>query len=268
MPIHPTAIVDRAAELDPSAEVGPYVVIDGPVRVAANVRIYPHAYLCGWTQIGENCQVHMGAVIGHAPQDRAFTGERSYCRIGPGTVVREYVTVHRGTKPESETVVGANCLLGALSHVAHNCVLSDDVILMNGALLAGYVQVGPRAFVSGNAGIHQFVCVGELVMISGNGTVMGDVPPFLMVYGRNLVVGINRVGLRRARFSSAEIDEIRQAYRVLYRSHRPMSSTIPQLDATLVTPAGRRLVGFLKAEHKRPLLRPRRELEHVAEPEE
>jgi UDP-N-acetylglucosamine acyltransferase len=269
MSIHATAVIDKAAEIDPSAEIGPYVVIDGPVRIAADVKVYPHAYLCGWTSISEGCEIHMGAVVGHAPQDHAFTGERSYCEIGAHTVVREYATIHRGTKPESKTVVGAHCLLGGLSHVAHNCVIEDHVILMNGVLLAGYVHVGPRAFISGNAAIHQFARVGELAMLTGNSAFASDIPPFLLAYGRNLIGGINRVGLIRAQIPRVEIEEIRQAYKILYRSGKPLPQSIAQLDETLVTPAGRRMVAFLQAERKRPLTRPRRVLTRTGDvPEE
>ena len=257
MPIHPTAVIDDTAEIDTSVEIGPYVVIEGPVRVAANVRIHPHAYLCGHTRIGENCRIHMGAVVGHVPQDRAFTGQRSYCEIGPNTIIREHATVHRGTDPESTTTVGADCLLGATAHVAHNCAVGDRVILMNGVLLGGHVRVGPGAFLSGNAGVHQFVRVGELVMVSGGAALACDVPPFLIAHGRNRVSGINRVGLARAGVTPREIDEIRQAYRRLYRSGKPLARSIAQLAETLVTPAGRRMVEFLQADRKRPLVRPR-----------
>jgi len=255
MSIHPTAIVDKAAELDPSVDVGPYAVIEGPVRLAANVTVYPHAYLCGWTRIGQNCEIHMGAVVGHLPQDRAFTGERSHCEVGPNTVIREYATVHRGTKPESKTVVGSDCLLGVASHVAHNCVVGDHVNMLNSATLGGYVSVGPRAFISGNVFIHQFVRVGELVMISGGARLACDVPPFLLAHGRNQVGGINRVGLVRAEMPGDQIREIHQAYKTLYRSGKPLSHSIAQLAETLVTPAGRRMVEFLTAERKRPLVR-------------
>ena len=257
MLIHPTAVVDKTAEIDASAEVGPYVVIEGPVRVAANVMIYPHAYLCGHTRVGENCRIHMGAVVGHVPQDRAFSGRRSYCEIGPNTTVREYATIHRGTDPESTTTVGADCLLGATSHVAHNCTVGDRVILMNGVLLGGHVGVGPGAFLSGNVGVHQFARVGELVMVSGGAALACDVPPFLVAYGRNRVSGINRVGLVRAGMTPQEIDEIRQAFRLLYRSGKLMPQSIAQLAETLATPAGRRMVEFLRADRKRPLVRPR-----------
>ncbi|MCP4591454.1 MAG: acyl-ACP--UDP-N-acetylglucosamine O-acyltransferase [bacterium] len=257
MSIHASAIIDRQAELDPSVEVGPYAVIEGPVRVGADTKIGAHAHLRGWTRIGESCSIHMGAVVGHEPQDLAFTGERSYCEIGDGTVIREYATVHRGTDPESTTVVGAECLLAATSHVAHNCVVGDRVIMMNGAMLAGHVHVGAGAFLSGGAGIHQFVHVGELVMVSGHAEMVCDVPPFLMVFGRNRVAGINRVGMRRANLLNEEIEEIRVAFKRLYRSGKPLPVTIAELDKTMATPPGRRMVEFLQAKRKRPLIRPR-----------
>lgn len=257
MSIHPSAVVDKQAEIDPAAEIGPYAVIEGPVQIAAGVKVYPHAYVCGWTRIGEGCEIHIGAVIGHLPQDRAFTGERSYCEIGRGTVLREYVTVHRGTTPESKTVVGENCLLFANAHIAHNCTIGDGVLVMNSALLAGHIRVGGGAVLSGNAVFHQFARIGELAMIGGGAEVAVDVPPYLMVYGRNQLNGVNRVGMLRAKMPRAEIDEIRLAYRLLYRSGKPVSRVIPQLAETLVTPAGRRFVEFLQEEHKRPLIRAR-----------
>lgn len=257
MPIHPTAIVDKNARIDPTAEIGPYAVIEGEVEIAAGVKVYPHAYVCGWTRVGEKAEIHIGAVIGHLPQDRAFTGERSYCEIGRRTVLREYVTVHRGTMPESRTVVGDDCLIFAGAHVGHNCVLGERVTMMNYAILGGHVTVGPGAVLSGGAIFHQFVRVGDLAMIGGGATIGVDVPPYLTAYERNLVMGVNRIGMLRAKMSRTEVDEIRTAYRALYRGTVPMSKTIPRLADTLVTPAGRRFVAFLQAPRKRPLARGR-----------
>ena len=261
MPIHPTAIIDTNAEIDPAAEIGAYATIEGEVHVGPRTRVFPHAHLRGWTSIAEDCEIHMGAVVGHEPQDYAYGGERSFCRIGPRTVIREYATVHRGTVPESETVVGADCLLGVAAHVAHNCVVADRVIIMNGALLGGHVRIGTRTFISGNAGVHQFVRVGELVMLSGNASISSDIPPFMLAHDRNRITGINRVGMKRAELSAEEIAEARQGYKELYRSGRAMSRSIAHLGDTLVTPAGRRLVEFLQAPRKRPLVRPRHSAE-------
>ena len=262
MPIHPTAIVDPRAEIDPTADIGAYATIEGEVRIAARVRVLTHAHLRGWTGIAEDCEIHMGAVVGHEPQDYAYSGERTYCEIGPRTVIREHATVHRGTVPESKTVVGADCLLGVSSHVAHNCVVADRVVMMNGALLGGHVRIGARTFISGNAGVHQFVRVGELVMLSGNASISSDIPPFMLAHDRNRITGINRVGMKRAELSTEEIAEARRAYKELYRNGRAMSRSIAYLADTLVTPAGRRLVEFLQAPRKRPLVRPRRSVEH------
>lgn len=257
MPIHPTAIVDQHVEIDPTAEIGPYAIIEGEVTIGPGVRILARAHLCGWTRIGEGCEIHMGAVVGHLPQDRAFSGGRSYCEIGRRTVIREYVTIHRGTSPESKTVIGEGCFIMAGAHVGHNCMLGDRVTLMNCALLAGHVKVGSGAVLSANAIFHQFVRVGELVMVSGGAQIVVDVPPFLTAYGRNCLMGVNRIGMLRANMARAEIDEIRAAFRILYRSAKPLSRTIPLLADTLVTPAGRRLVEFLQSDHKRPLARAR-----------
>jgi len=147
-------MVDRRAEVDPTAEIMPYAIIDGPVKIGPRTRVFPHAYLTGWTEIGADCQIHPGAVVGGDPQDLAFKGAESYCRIGDGTIIREGASVHRGTDPGSATVVGKRCFLMANSHVAHNCRLGDEVKLINGVLLAGYVQVGNGAFLAGNAGVH------------------------------------------------------------------------------------------------------------------
>lgn len=251
MPIHPTAIVDSLAEIDSTAEIGAYVIIDGPVRIAAGTRIYPHAYLTGWTEIGADCRIHPHAVIGHLPQDRAFEGERSTCRIGDRTVLREGATVHRGTGPDSSTVVGSDCYIMANAHIGHDCRVGSQVTLANGALLSGHVQIGDRAVLSGNCGVHQFVRIGELVMVSGCSQVAMDVAPFMIATLRNECSGVNIVGMRRADCSDDEIDEIKLAYRHLYRRGAGFRNAVEELTRTLQTPSGLRLIEFLQAPSKR-----------------
>lgn len=251
MPIHATAIVDAHAIIDASVDVGPYVIIDGPVRVAAGTRIGPHAHLLGDTQIGPGCQIHTGAVIGDLPQDRSFAGGISSVRIGAENIIREYVTIHRGTKDGTETVVGDRCMIMAHAHVGHNCVLENDVVLVNGSLLGGYVSVGSRAVISGNVGVHQFVRVGELAMIGGLSKITQDIPPFLMFDGHGECVGINLVGMRRAGLSAAERAEIKLAYRRLYRIAGSLDLALAELNVALITPAGRRLFDFLAVKSKR-----------------
>jgi UDP-N-acetylglucosamine acyltransferase len=244
MPVHPTAVVDPQAVVDPSAVIGPYVVVEGPVVVEAGCRIGPYVMLCGSTVVGRNCRVHAHASIGDVPQDRAFQGGETFCRIGEDTVIREGVTVHRGTAPGSTTVVGERCLLMTNSHVGHNCHVGDDVTLVSGALLGGHVEVGARTIISGNCAVHQFVRIGELVMVSGLAKVVQDVPPFFMTDRDAHVVGVNSVGLRRAGYSEAERAEAKAAYRILYRSPAGGAAALDLLRAEMRTEVGRRIVEF------------------------
>jgi UDP-N-acetylglucosamine acyltransferase len=251
VPIHPTAVVDPHAEIDPTVEVGPFCVIEANVRVAANCRLYQGVYLTGWTEIGEGCELHPGAIVGHTPQDVKFENERSFCRVGPRTIIREYTTIHRGTMPESETRIGSDCFLMGTTHVAHNCQIGDHVVMMNDAKLAGHVQVGPRATISGGVVVHQFVRIGELAMIQGNGGIGMDILPFSLAALDGRIAGINIIGLRRAGFSAEEQKEIRDAFRLLYRSRLPFSEAVEQVTDQLHTEPGRRLLEFLKSESKR-----------------
>ncbi len=218
MPIHPTAVVGSKVEVDPTATIGAYAIVEGEVQIGPNTVIYPQAYISGWVQIGAGCQVHPGAVLGHVPQDFHFDGSRSFLRIGDGTIIREHASIHRGTQPDSETIVGRNCFIMGYSHIGHNCVVGDNVKIANMTALSGHTTVGEGAFVSGYCLIHQFVRIGQYAMIGGGTRVTMDVPPFFMCLHENECVGINVVGLRRAGFSKQEIAEVREAYRLLYRS--------------------------------------------------
>lgn len=251
MPIHATAVIDPRAQLDAAVDIGPYAVIEGPVRIAAGTSIAAHVHILGHTSLGVGCRVHSGAVLGDWPQDRAYTGAESYCLIGNDTVIREHVTIHRGTAPGSETVIGDRCLLLAHSHVAHNCRVGDDVLLVNGALLAGHVTVGNRAVISGNAAVHQFSRVGELAMIGGLAKITRDIPPYLMFDGAGICVGVNTVGLRRAGFSREERQDVKAVYKALYRTPGSFSKAIALVESLVTTRAGTTLLEFLKAPSKR-----------------
>jgi UDP-N-acetylglucosamine acyltransferase len=249
--IHSTAIIDPKAQLDSSVEVGPYCVIDANVRVAAGCVLMHNVYLTGWTEIGENNTLHPGVIVGHSPQDIKYHGARSYCRIGRDNILREYVTIHRGTDPESVTTVGDGCFFLAGSHVGHNGVVGDNVTLINSAMLAGHVSVGDRAIIGGGAGVHQFVRIGELSMIKGTAAVVMDIIPYALVGTDGRVAGVNTVGLRRAGLGREERLEVRSAYRVLFGKNARFRAAVEQLADTLTTPAGRRLLVFLRAESKR-----------------
>ncbi len=253
MAIHPTAIIDSAAELDSSVDVGPFCVIDGNVRVAAGCRLYQGVYLTGWTEIGEGCELHPGVIVGHAPQDIKYGGERSYCRVGRGTILREYVTIHRGTIPDSETIVGEDCFLLAGAHVAHNCRVGNRVTLINNVLLAGHVQVGDGATLGGGAGVHQFVRIGELVMIPGAGRVGQDVLPFALLDTQGHVAGLNRIGMRRAGMSREHMQQVREAYRLLFSLGLSLPNAVDRLAEEPPSPPRERLLAFLRGESKQGL---------------
>lgn len=247
MPIHPTAIVSPKAQLDASVEVGPYAIIEEHVTIGAGTVVGPHAYLTGHTTIGRDNRIHAGAVLGHEPQDLGFDrGTRSYLRIGDRNIFREYCNIHRGTQPESTTLIGDDCFVMAAAHIGHNCVVGNRVILCNCALLAGHVRVGDRAFVSGGVVIHQFTQVGRLAMISGNARVSMDVPPFTLVAERNEVYALNLVGLRRAALPPATVAELKKLFRLYYLSGMTGTQALAQAEGRFQTPEAREFIAFVR----------------------
>ena len=218
MKISELAVVSKKAKIGEGVEIGPFAIIEEGVELGARVKVWPHAYICSGTSIGEDTQVHMGAVIGHVPQDLAFQNKPSYVKIGKRNVIREYATIHRGTKEGTSTVIGDNCYLMAVAHVGHNCEIGSNVIIANGALLAGYVGVGDSAFISGNVVIHQFCRIGTLAMVGGFTGINKDVPPYMLVRGPSVVRALNLVGLRRAKVSREAFHLLEEAFRLIYRS--------------------------------------------------
>ncbi len=251
MAIHETAIVDPKAEIDPTVEIGPYAVVEGPVRIGANTKILHHGCVTGWTEIGQGCEIHPFAVIGGAPQDLTYHGEESWCRIGDETVIREGATIHRSATAGAETRIGNGCFIMATCHIGHDCRFGDRVIQASGSSLAGHVQVGDGAFIGGNTGIHQFVRIGELAMIGGVAAISMDVPPFFTATRFSECTGVNLVGMKRAGYDREQCAEMRSAYKRLYRSGLPFSQAVEELEATLMTEPGRKLVTFLRAPSKR-----------------
>ena len=195
--------------------VGPHAIVEAGAKIGRGTRLGAGAYVCTGTTIGEDNAVHMYAVIGHEPQDRHYGGGESFVEIGEGNVIREFVTIHRGSEAGSATRIADGCLLMATSHVAHNCTIGDGAALANGALLAGHVEVGPDAFISGNAVVHQFVRIGRLAMVAGSARVTRDVPPFCLMEGESRLRGLNRIGMHRSGLSGGALSAVGRAYRAM-----------------------------------------------------
>jgi UDP-N-acetylglucosamine acyltransferase len=248
MPVHPTAIVSSLAEIDPSASIGPYVIIEGSVKVGAGSHVAAAAIILGSTAVGRGCRIHSHAVVGDTPQDRAYQGGdagETFCRIGDDCIIREGATIHRGTLPGTATVIGDRCMLMTNTHVGHNCEIGDDVVIVSGALLGGHVHVGDKAVIAGGAAIHQFVRIGALAMVSGLAKVVQDVPPYFLTDRDGAIVGENRIGLLRARLTPAERQEIKSAFRIIYRSGQLREVVLNELRSTLTTVAGQTLLDFM-----------------------
>lgn len=230
MPIHKTAVIHAEAELAPDVTVGPFAIIEAGVVLHSGCKVHGHAYVGPGTQIGADSEVHMHAVVGHEPQDVTWDREPSRVVIGQRTVLREYVSVHRASKPGSETRIGDDCLLMVGAHVAHDCEVGDGVVMSNHCSLAGHVHVGAGAFLSANTLVHQFCRVGRLVMLGGAAVAVQDVPPFMLSTGdRATIRAVNVVGLRRAGFDPDLRRSLQDAHRMLFRSGR----TIPEASELL-----------------------------------
>jgi UDP-N-acetylglucosamine acyltransferase len=219
MSIHSTAIIDATARLGAGVSVGPYAVIEPATEIGDRCEVRAHAVIKRFTTLGPNNVVHEGATLGGEPQDLGFKECESYLRIGASNTFRENVTVHRGSQPGSETIIGSNCFIMACGHVAHNCRLGDRVIIANNVALAGHVEINDGAFISGGVVVHQFCRVGRLAMIGGNAKIVQDCLPFVVTDGvPGRAHGLNVIGLRRAGFKSSEIQKLKEAYRLLLRS--------------------------------------------------
>ena len=228
MGIAPNAVVAPGARLGNNVTVGPFAVIDENVVVGDNCVIGPHVYLTGHTTLGEGTKVHNGAVVGDAPQDLHYQGETTYVDIGRNCVIREYVTIHRGTDPGTRTVIGDNVMLMAFSHVGHNCQIANNVVVANATLLAGHVQVGERAFISANCMVHQFVRIGRLAMVGGGNAMNQDLPPFCLLQ-KDEVLGTNIVGLRRAGLSDTARNALHQAVKTYFFYNLPRMNAIEKI---------------------------------------
>jgi UDP-N-acetylglucosamine acyltransferase len=231
--VHPTAVIDPEADLGEDVQIGPYVVIDGPVRIGTGCIIKAGAHLFGPLSMGEHNEVFSHVVLGEQPQHLKYGGEPTRLEIGDHNIIREHVTIHRGTTHSWVTRVGSHNFLMANSHIAHDCKIGDHCIIANGALLAGHCVIEDGVCLSGNVAVHQFVRIGRLALMSGlSGTGM-DVPPFMIHQRINTICGVNVIGMRRAGINNGSIDAVRKAFHVLYRSGMLLSYSLPRIEREL-----------------------------------
>lgn len=232
MSIDPRAVVSPRAEIAEGVEIGPYAVIGDDVRIGAGCRIGPHAVVNGPTEMGEGNRIYQFASIGEAPQDMKYGGEPTRLLIGARNTFREYVSVHRGTVTGiGETRIGDDNLLLAYSHVAHDCVLGNHIIFSNAVNIAGHVQIGDWAILSGYAGAHQFTRIGAHAFIGNNTSVLQDIPPYVLAMGHPAEPrSINIEGLKRRGFTEEQMRAIRNAYRILYRSELKLEEATRQIE--------------------------------------
>ncbi len=231
--IHPTAVIDPQAEVASDVTIGPYAIIQGPVKLGGGCVIHDMAQLIGPMTLGENNRVGRGAILGDEPQHLSANGNDTDVIIGSGNIFREHVTVHRGSGPGKFTRIGNDNFFMVGSHIGHDCIVGNKCILANNALLGGHCDVDDRAYVSGNSAAHQRMRIGKLAMISGTSAITRDLPPFVIVQGMNIGCGVNVVGMRRAGYESIEIDSMREAYRIMYMQRHLITVAIERIDRQL-----------------------------------
>lgn len=236
MSIHPSAIVSSTAQIAPDVQIGPFCIIEPETVIGPGCILESRVTVKTGTTLGTNNRVFEGAVLGGLPQHVHIPENPGTVVIGSNNVIRENVTVHRALVPDHATVIGDDCLIMVNSHVAHDCHMGSHVIVTNNALLAGHVVVEDRAYISGAAAVHQFCRIGRFAMVGGQAHMVQDVPPYVTIDGlSSMVVGLNKIGLRRAGFDQAAIQELMAAYRVIYRSGLRWVEVLEQLRTRFPT---------------------------------
>lgn len=243
----PLAYVHPQAKIAANVVIEPFVTINKNVEIGEGTWIGPNVAIMEGARIGRNCKIFPGAVISAIPQDLKFAGEDSIVKIADNVTIREFVTINRGTKANYETIIGNNCLLMAYVHVAHDCIIGNNVILANSAALAGHIKIDDWAIVGGMVAVHQFVNIGTHSFISGGGLVGKDVPPYCKAARDPLAyAGINSIGLRRRGFSSEKIKEIQEIYRIIFLQKYNVSQALEYIEAEMpATPERDEIISFI-----------------------
>jgi len=250
---HTTAIIDPKAEVDDTVEVGPYSIIGPHVSIGAGTRIGAHVVIDPYVTIGPECTIHQFAAIGAPPQSLKFKGEKTFVKIGRGTTIREFVTIHRGTEfGGGITEIGDSCFLMNYTHVAHDCRIGREVVFANNATLAGHIIIGDHATIGGLTAIHQFVHVGDYAFIGGKAAVVKDIPPYVISSGdRAKLHGLNSVGLKRHGFSQATLSELKKAYRIIFRIGLTLHEALERVKAEVEhTPEVVNFIDFIQSSER------------------
>jgi UDP-N-acetylglucosamine acyltransferase len=247
--IHSTAIIDPSAEIEPGACIGPYCILGRNVRIGAGTVLHAHVVIEQNTRIGRNCQIYSGAVLGGPPQDFKYSGEPTYIEIGDDNILREGVTIHRATGEGNETRVGSGNMLMAYAHVGHNCEIGNNVTIASYVGISGHVTVEDHANFGGHVGVHQYSRIGTLAMVGGMSGVAQDIPPYMLAAGIPATVcEVNRRGLIRAEIPQKIRNELRQAYKLLYRSNLNISQALEAIAEDIErSPALDHLVEFVRS---------------------
>jgi len=229
--IHPTAIVNPDAKVGDNLIVGPYAIIEADVEIGNDCEIGPHAVLYSGARLGNRIKIFQGASVSNLPQDLKFGGEPTQFYIGDDTVIREFATLHRGTKETGKSQVGKNCLIMAYAHIPHDCVIGDNCILANAVQIAGHTHFGDWVIIGGGTVVHQFCIAGEHAMIGGGLRIIQDVPPYILTAGEPpKYAGLNVVGLRRRGFKTEDIDVLKQVYGLLYNKSYNVSQAVKIIE--------------------------------------
>ena len=235
--IHPSAVIDSSAQLAADVQVGPYAIIGKQVTIGSGTTIGPHAVIGDWTTIGERNQIFHQSSVGAAPQDLKYRGEETWTRIGDNNIIREFATIHRGTVTgHGETIIGANNLFMAYSHVAHDCRIGNGVVMANVATLAGHVTVEDNVILGGLVAVHQFTTIGAYAMVGGGTMVSLDIIPYTIATGDKREAklrGLNLIGLKRRGFSDETISSLKKAYKILFMANLKLSEALERIKREL-----------------------------------